>query len=79
MKMSLPHFKETRSGLVTRYRSRVGRASLNIIRVVAEGIVELDFDLARDFEQATVDRASFLLTPPMNLHDIRDSSPCVMM
>jgi hypothetical protein len=29
--------------------------TLNVVRVIAVGLVELDFDLARDFEQATID------------------------
>jgi hypothetical protein len=32
-------------------------STLDVFRVVAEGIVELDFDPARDFEQAAVDRS----------------------
>jgi hypothetical protein len=40
-------------------RSPAGRISLldptlDVVRVIAVGLVELDFDLARDFEQATI-------------------------
>jgi hypothetical protein len=30
-------------------------STLNIVSVIAVGLVKLDFDLARDFEQAAVD------------------------
>jgi hypothetical protein len=33
---------------------------LNVVSVTVLGLVELDFDLARDFEQAAVDRSELL-------------------
>jgi hypothetical protein len=35
-------------------------STLKVVRVVAEFVIELDFDPARDFEQAMVDRSAFL-------------------
>ena len=36
-------------------RIRLLDSTLDVIRIVAAGLVELNFDLARDFEQAMID------------------------